>query len=719
VLIGPARGNAQSVLLQSPLVARADSLANGGDSLAALRLLDRVVAANHDDAAAWHRRGIIAWRMSGAEKRTGFMKRLANDSLLGIAESSLRRAVDHDDESPRYLVDLARFELTSNSAAVRGRATELFEHALRLARKQGDSATVSEAADGLGMGHWRRYENEANRNIYSSITKSFKDRSFLADPRAIAYFVDRIDLRAAAQKWSGQREYLTAFDFFDQATQAFPDNARAQRHLYMALVERQRWVELQHAARTRLASAPHDAWAWGVDGLASYRLADETTAAAAFDSALAYFTLEERERYDRLSRIFTPRDSTAHANLPAAQRERARRLYWLMADPLWLTPDNEHRLEYLSRVLTAELRFSVPEFGIDGADTERGEVYVRYGPPPAVISFPPDPERQNETRVRELWWYNADEAFLFRLLPGYGVATLDPYDARVLAKLRDTVPVVWRNEGTRDRVDSIAMRMALFRGPSDSADVFVAAALPLDHLTRGIDLTTGSLQMNFEGFDWSAERVFQTSSREAVDFAHLAPTEVRAWRTRVPDGIYLYRVEALEADAMRGARAANRLDIGHARGFGMSDVIIADHVEPKAGSDGARWSDFAIAPSIGVVRRGQPVALLWETYALGAAQQRNRYRVSITLRRAAPTGFGGLVAKVVGGVKSAIGISSSGRDEVSLVYPRETPAQAVDVDYITLDLGNAPLGQYTLSVGVMDLVNRVHTMRQSAITIVE
>jgi hypothetical protein len=279
--------------------------------------------------------------------------------------------------------------------------------------------------------------------------------------------------------------------------------------------------------------------------------------------------------------------------------------------------------------------------------------------------------------------------------------------------------VVWRNAGSDDLVDSITVRMALFRGPPDSADVFVAAELPVGSLTRGIDLTAGSLQLSFEGFDWNATRVFQRTSREIIDFARHTTDETRAWRTRVPDGIYLYRVEALEADAMRGARAASRLDIGSPSGFGMSDVIVADQVTPIPGTEGTRWSDFAIDPNIGRVKRGEPVALLWETYALGVQQARNRYRVAITLTRATPTGLAGFVARVVGGVKSAIGLSSRGQDRVSLVYPRETPARPVDVDYITLDLGDAPPGEYALAIEVTDLVNHARTMRQSTITIVE
>src|SRR5690348_979838 len=121
------------------------------DSMATLRELDRAVQANERDASAWHERGVFAWRMSGAEKRTGYMKRLANDSLLQLADSSLALAVSYAPNAPRYLIDLAHFDLTSNSAAIRGRAHGLFKRALELARTQHDGAAASEAADGLGM----------------------------------------------------------------------------------------------------------------------------------------------------------------------------------------------------------------------------------------------------------------------------------------------------------------------------------------------------------------------------------------------------------------------------------------------------------------------------------------------------------------------------------------------------------------------------------------
>src|SRR5919197_1200344 len=302
--VGIASAHAQDLLL-----ARADSLVLHGDSLGALRLLDEAVRENSTSAAVWRRRGVLAWRMSGAEKRTGFMKREANDSLLALADSSLLLATRYGANSPDYLVDLGRFYLTSNSAKVRSRAKGLFDQALKAARKSGDSAVISRAADEMGMTWWRRYEDRADRHIYSTVIHNVKDRAFLKDPRSIAYFVNNQTIRASAQDWSGQEEYLTAWEYFAEALRANSGNEQALKHSYMALVDRKRWVELEHLSRERLSQDPRDGWAWLAYGLASHRLHEERAAAVAFDSALKVLPPEETARYDRLTRIFIPKDS--------------------------------------------------------------------------------------------------------------------------------------------------------------------------------------------------------------------------------------------------------------------------------------------------------------------------------------------------------------------------------------------------------------------------
>lgn len=705
--------------IQEKRFASADSLVSEGDSVGALRLLDAAVRANASDGEAWHRRGVLAWRMSGAEKRTGFMKRSANEALLNVADSSLRLATHYAPGSPGYLVDLGRFDLTSNSASMRGRARPLFEEALKAARKGKDPVVLSRAADEMGMTWWRHYEDIADRNIYSAIISNVKDRTFTKDPRSIAYFVDRQTIRAAAQDWSGALEYLKAYEFFSEALKAQPGNEAALKHVYRALVDRQRWVELEHLARVRLLDDHTDAWAWLSLGLGTHRLGDEHQASLAFDSALAYLPAGERAHYTNLSRIVTPKDSMSRSHLPPSELANDERMYWLMADPLWATTENEGRNEFLSRVVFAELRFSVEEFGIHGVDTDRGDVYVRYGPPPAVISFPPDAMRQGEHRIRILWWYSTDETFLFRQLPTYGVATLDPDDARETAKLRDTVPVAWTNAGAKPLADSINVALARFRATDDSSDVYFAAELPVKRMVEDVDLAKGALDVELEAYTWRAKPVYSSTTHETIDFAHPDVRKMQSWRLRLQAGTFLYRIEALQPDAGRGARSASRVELLTAGGFGLSDILIADSLTPNAGVP-ERWSDFRIAPSIGRVKRGKSFAMLWETYDLQKqANGNSSYNVTITLRRAKGGGLGAFAAKIIGGVKNAIGISGSGGDRISLTFPRQAPARPIAVDYITLDLGDASPGDYVVDVQVTDLTNHRHVSRERPLTIVE
>ncbi|MDB4910213.1 MAG: hypothetical protein JWO39_1036, partial [Gemmatimonadetes bacterium] len=192
-----------------------------------------------------------------------------------------------------------------------------------------------------------------------------------------------------------------------------------------------------------------------------------------------------------------------------------------------------------------------------------------------------------------------------------------------------------------------------------------------------------------------------------------------AWRTRLQAGTFLYRVEALQADAGRGARSASRIELIPGGGFGVSDILVADSVAPANGSAG-RWSDFRIAPNVGRVKRGNSFAMLWETYDLQkAANGTSSYNVTITLRREKGGGLGALAAKIIGGVKSAVGISGNGSDHISLTFPRQTPANAVAVDYVTLDLGDATPGNYMIDVDITDLATHRHVSRERPLTIVE
>jgi len=708
------------VLALSLLPASVSGAQTAPDSATMLRQLDEAVRANPDDHAAWYRRGMLAWAIARAQRRVADVEPATGPSLLQVAESSLQRAAKLDEDEPRYLIELGRFRWSSTASMTRRRAGGMYERALSMARKQHDSTAMAEALAALGVIAWRRYEGVADRHIYSAIFKDPDGEGLIDDERAIAYFVENASKLTASKHWSGQREYDVAWKLFDQALAADPSNRRARAGRYTMLVDRQRWEEARHEAMLHLRSAPRDPLSWLTRGLAAHQLRAEDEATVAFDSALAWLPPHERERLDALGRVLSPRDGREHAKLPASERMMSERLYWLMSDPLWLTRANEHRLEYLSRVTAAELRWSVEEFDLRGADTDRGDLLVRYGPPPAVISFPPDPDLTQEMRIRLLWWYTEGVAFIFRMIPGYGVANIHADYERYVRALRDTIPVSWANLGVERAIDTIPLQAVRFRGAGDSTDVLVMADIPADSLVRGLDLARVALQVGLNIFNWRAERIARDSIREVIDVAHAEVVTTRAWRKRLPPGVYLYRVEALQPDALRGARATGRLELVASDGFGMSDVLAARMIEPKAGAALSRWSEFRVLPMTGVLRRTEPLALLWETYALAADSGVSRYRVSITIeQRGRPGALARLGAAIIGGVRSAVGRSSRGDGRVTLTYDRDIPASPIALDYLTVDASGLERGSYTVTVEVEDLVAKRRVARSSGLTIVD
>lgn len=98
-------------------------------------------------------------------------------------------------------------------------------------------------------------------------------------------------------------------------------------------------------------------------------------------------------------------ESSAYYNLLNQTEDEQQRLldaFWKERDPSPNTPDNELEDEYYNRVSFANQNFSSWEEGMDGWSTDRGRVYIVYGPPTNVES--PSTVTTNSGRY-EIWYY--------------------------------------------------------------------------------------------------------------------------------------------------------------------------------------------------------------------------------------------------------------------------------------------------------------------------
>jgi len=116
-----------------------------------------------------------------------------------------------------------------------------------------------------------------------------------------------------------------------------------------------------------------------------WRQGDVSGADSMFRLSFTRLRRSVRERFEDFAPLASERDTMQFNRLPPAQRAEFVRRFWSENDPDLATPENEAQLEYWARVAQAYFLFYDPS---RRAWDERGEIYVRYGPPDSVVYNP-------------------------------------------------------------------------------------------------------------------------------------------------------------------------------------------------------------------------------------------------------------------------------------------------------------------------------------------
>jgi GWxTD domain-containing protein len=612
-------------------------------------------------------------------------------------------------DKPYYTIVVGRYLMASRSAITRASSHGFFEQALSIARKSGDSTMISDAAVELGRSHWRRYEDLANRRLElapGGAMGAIHDAMQPVDPTAKTLVFDmkvvRAGLEAATQALppnvTGEGDHKKAAELFREAYALAPTSDRAFRALARLMVDREQWQELDLMARQHVARIPWDAWAWLSAGLASHRLGNSKAAGIAFDSALTYLSTAERARLDNITRVLAPGDTSKIVRGTPGERAVLQRFFWVFADPLWSRTGNEARIEFLARVAYAELRWTVEDQRVKGADSDRGNIHVRYGPPPVSAAIGPDPSAV-ASEISWIWAYPTSRVFEFRGRPGFGTAITPSGDLDVVYRQTRDTPVRWDNLADI-KIDSMPTQVARFRAPGDSVDVFFAAQAPVDSIRKSSDV--GDLNSHVWLLSFAASTILH-------DSAALSPKGSVGWTRRLPAGGYIFRAEASTQGSTRAGRSTTTIDGSGsgmsglpARGLGISDMLIATSAEPKGGA-AKRWSDYAIEPTAGAISRSGQLTLVWENYEFGKKDDATQYTVTITLTRER-SAAGQLAANILGALASVARVDRNS-DKMTVSFDRNVPHAAAVADHISIGLGETPLGQYLLTLEVTDKVS--------------
>jgi GWxTD domain-containing protein len=700
------------------LIAVALDRARAGDTSSALRTLDRATKVAPKYAAAHYQRGVMLSRSAQLGMSDLFRRRSATNAI--------KRALDLDPGNPLYLIELGRLRL--KTPFLRLDAQRLFRRALDAAEKRGDRRILADVRWELGQIHERRFITMANRRLMTSSARTFDPEYALDDWHYTQNFFTQ---------WSvpiddaGELDYRKAEEHYRAALAADSAHLGAAVGLFGLLHDGFRFEEMVSVAQALRAVSPNEPRLLMAQALALHRLDRDLEAGRLFDLALPMLGDAERQDMLNLVALLREKDASEYAALGDSARADFDALYWSLLDPLRLTPVNEARVEFLSRVTYADLRFSSAEFGIRGWHTDRGDIYMRYGPPPMIGTVAPETgETLNSeaiANVTTIWYYpDTKLRFVFVGPPAMNSSRFAGDFRSYAENARYIAPVSFTNIEARFPVDSIGVQVARFRAEQPGAvDVSIFADLPTAAMLRDTDVREASLETGFFVSDIRRRTLVADRDTAIVRLTDDRPDAVssRSWHRTMAPGDYLYRVEARQPISGRNARGLAALPVAPFTpgSHQLSDILVARHIGLKSGGEKpVSRDDLLIMPAGRLTfAPGDTIYLYWESYGLvpdsigvGRARIELALRIDELHRR---TG----IEVFLGNIGDAIGLTAKGDDRVSLTYERTVGAGAMEraPDYLALGLGSAPPGTYTLEITVTDLVAQVSATRQRVLQV--
>ena len=531
---------------------------------------------------------------------------------------------------------------------------------------------------------------------------------------------------------SGADSYAKAEAAFRQAYTAAPADPDAFRYLAALLAEKNRWRELEILSRDHTVKAANDPWGWLALGLAMHR-SGNATAGAVFDTAAARMNRDDRARLFSFTKLLERPDSIAYMKAREDARTETERRFWAIADPLWSRDGNDPKTEFLARVAFSELRWTIDDPLVRGADSDRGEIYIRYGPPQRIVAMRGGEFRGNPLRdglstrstqgsgvlpgtsdIVTYWDYDNGLTVVFWGLPGFGTARFPAVDGGSIEDVISLRASSFDKLVTERILDipSVALR---FRGAADSVEVLVIAQAPLEEM-RSVIGANARVRADV----WFLGLNVPTAFRDTVS---VRASGVERWSYRVAPATYQYRVEATAEGSSVAARTmgtVNASPLGESsfatRGFGISDIVIATAVQaPRFLNQPARWSDFSAAPIVGVLKRATTFELLWENYDISARNGQAQYEVAVTVQRERSEA-GKVAAAILGFAANALRIDRKD-DRVVSRFDRSLAAAPIIVDHVSVALGETPPGDYRITLEVTDTATGRKTTRVTALTI--
>lgn len=470
------------------------------------------------------------------------------------------------------------------------------------------------------------------------------------------------------------------------------------------------WERYDSVAGVLVEAAPGDPHAHLFRGLGLHERGFGPEAEETFRAGLALLQPEERAVYEDITLLLRRRVREGYEAYDEEGRAEAARVFFTGADPLFLDPTEGRRLEHYARVAWAELKFGAPASGFHGWETERGEIWIRYGRP--VASY----QCCYGAGARHVYWSYGEEGpnFAFRRPLTYRRARLTEPGKMLADELAAEHPEAYAPR-TLPAVYAFPHQLARFRGTTpDLVRLEIHGRLPADALevAPGDSIETGLFL-----FDTSYRPLWERRSRAAVGDRPLA----LSYRgLELPSGEILYGLEARRIDDDTVARPAARHRsavelVPFAPGrLSASDILLADTIAAR-GVEAPRSRDdlFLLASRSTEVEQGQPVRLYFEVYGLILEDGFGSYRAELAVEDSTRRN---VVRRLL---RAGAEVLGAGDPETRVRWERQVEVvDDVVPEYLTVELGVLDPGDYAIRIRIRDLATGQDTETVRRLTVV-
>lgn len=479
-------------------------------------------------------------------------------------------------------------------------------------------------------------------------------------------------------------------------------------------------------------------------GLLYYRSGQIDSSYSEYQEALNMMSDSERIdfTFNSVKILLTPYLKDKMSDLSRAQLKKIISAFWKSRDPLIITGYNERLLEHYTRVAYANLRFSVPNLGLKGWQTDRGITVIKYGIPPTRFRYRPEMQLSGNGLVEkyktDVWIYD-DKIFGFVDEIRNGNFQFSQPDAKVgrgggqsqfwddskefIQNLAATQPDSYTPvfNGPLFNVPYNTIQLKDFKEP-ELTDVIISYGIKVDINT----LKDSTIKYTHKTGIYFFDKYFNKVADNENLFKYL---DVQNAITIPDSGRFIINTVEMKSPPDSGNMSFEILrtaDKGVASYHGryvvknydtkslvLSNILLASNIYPESEEGPIKRKNISILPNpAGIFSKNQDIYLYYEVYNLSLAGKGiTDFNQDIILQKKEEKG---LLGKIFSPVLKTVGLDNQ-QKQVSLTSKFQTKDRNSQI-YFQLDMGNYEPGNYVLTVKVKDNISGKETEQSTELT---